>query len=198
MGIPVTDVVTLADGFDTDDATTVGFVDRLRAQSGPYVVEVGTRRADESTPTHHADWLPADGTLIMSDAFPGLDVDVVADAETMTPFESDVYDAVVCCFTLEHIPRPWRAIEAFARILRPGGELYVATHQTFPVHGYPSDYFRFTTEALALLGEDAGLIVESTDYTFPCAIQPEIDLARWNSAAPSWLIVSARYRKTSP
>ena len=35
--------------------------------------------------------------------------------------------------------------------LKIGGRLFIQTHQTFHLHAYPSDYFRFSTEALAAM-----------------------------------------------
>ena len=37
------------------------------------------------------------------------------------------------------------------KALKVGGLIYIQTHQSFPLHGYPHDYFRFSREALASL-----------------------------------------------
>ncbi len=197
MAVPdrnLTVPITPPDGFPPDDAPTV-FVEWLATQTNPLVVEVGTRQAQPGTPTHHAEWVPEGGQLTMVDAFDGYDVDVVADAETMAPFDDATVDAIICCSTLEHVPRPWRAIEAFARILRPGGTAFVATHQSFPIHGYPSDYFRFSIEAMRLLGTDVGLDTIAASYSYPAVLTPPAEVTRWNPAAPVWLNVSATYRR---
>jgi hypothetical protein len=52
--------------------------------------------------------------------------------------------------------------------LRIGGVLFVQTHQSFPLHGYPLDYFRFSEDALAsLFGTQMGFDVRATNYDFP-------------------------------
>jgi ubiquinone/menaquinone biosynthesis C-methylase UbiE len=43
-----------------------------------------------------------------------------ADAENL-PFEERSFDALVCNFAINHLPRPERAIREFARVVLPGG-----------------------------------------------------------------------------
>ena len=50
----------------------------------------------------------------------------VMDAESLE-FEDASFDAVTCAFTLFFLPRPERAADEFARVLRPGGRLIVST-----------------------------------------------------------------------
>ena len=99
--------------------------------------------------------------------------------------------AVGCCRSRPRL-RPWAATPELARVLRPGGVIYVETHQTFPIHGYPSDYWRFTREALELLALDAGLEVIGTAYKYPATIVPASDInfeRGWNASAPAFLNV---------
>jgi hypothetical protein len=57
------------------------------------------------------------------------------------------------------------------KALKVGGLLYVQTHQAFPLHGYPLDYFRFSREALAsLFGTTMGFEVVATNNDFPAEI----------------------------
>ncbi len=54
------------------------------------------------------------------------------------------------------------------KALKVGGLLYIQTHQSFPLHGYPNDYFRFSQDALAsLFGTTMGFEVVATNYDFP-------------------------------
>ena len=39
------------------------------------------------------------------------------------PVEDESFDAVLCTEVLEHVPDPVKAIEEFARLLKPGGKL---------------------------------------------------------------------------
>jgi len=169
----------------------------------PKVIEVGTLRSEAANPTHHTEWAPH-GTWLKVDAYEGTDVDLVADAHQLPadlgrllPHEPPAagFDAYVACSLFEHLERPWLAMQAAADVVRPGGLVYVQTHQSFPIHGYPSDYFRFSDKALVVLMEDAGLEVVSAGYTYPCRIIPPPEVTRWNPAAEAYLNVEALARK---
>lgn len=154
------------------------------------VLELGTLRWDVSLPTHHRDELGAGvAEWVLSDVTAGMDVDVTADAHDLAPFADGSFDAVMAVSVWEHLRRPWIAAEAVARVLRPGGLVYVCTHQTFPLHGYPDDYFRFSTHALAGIFADAGIEIDASGYAFPCRILPPKSVTRWNPAADCWLNV---------
>lgn len=53
--------------------------------------------------------------------------------------------------TLEHVEFPRKAIEEVYRILKPNGILIMSSVMNFPIHDYPSDYWRFTPEAFRSL-----------------------------------------------
>lgn len=102
---------------------------------------------------------------------------------------------ILCCSVLEHVRHPWVAMEQMSRALRPHGSLLVSTHQSFPLHYYPVDMFRFSLEALEMLMEDAGLEIEASGYNFPCKVVPMQTITPWNLEAEAWLIVEAWGRK---
>jgi len=166
------------------------FYDRLRAMSSPSVLEMGTLRWEESRPTHHKDEVPNAGMYVMTDVAPGTDVDIVSDAHTMSKDLAGMkFDAIISVSVWEHLKRPWVAANELAECLKPGGFAMVMTHQTFPVHGYPDDYFRFSDMAMNVLFEDAGLVTIESGYEYPCKIVPPKEVTRWNTAAPSFLNV---------
>jgi SAM-dependent methyltransferase len=136
------------------------------------------------------------------DALAGDDVDVIADVHELARYFPDPaqhFDAVICVAALEHFRRPWVAAEQIAKVMRPGGLGFFAAPQTFPVHGYPQDYFRFSTEALAeLFAPDVGWEVVRVEYAYPCRIVPltnEIQASGWNFEAPAWLLTAALVRR---
>lgn len=92
------------------------------------------------------------------DMRPGDGVDVVSDASRM-PFENDKYDLTICLDMLEHAEWPQAVIREIFRVTKPGGYLFLATVFAFPIHDYPSDYWRFTPNCMKLLLEDAGFDV---------------------------------------
>jgi 2-polyprenyl-3-methyl-5-hydroxy-6-metoxy-1,4-benzoquinol methylase len=134
------------------------------------ILELGTCRSNPKNPTHHRCWAAQDATYIMSDFQQGLDVDIVADAHSLTnTFELASFDAIIACSVFEHIQRPWIAAQEIAKLLKPTGKTFIQTHQSFPIHGYPCDYWRFSADALETIFGDAGLKGKSY-YEFPCQI----------------------------
>jgi len=85
-------------------------------------------------------------------------LDVVGDLLAM-PLRDGSVDAVLTTQTLEHVAEPWTFLREIARVLKPGGRLYLTAPQGFREHQRPHDYFRFTRFALANLAEGAGLRV---------------------------------------
>jgi SAM-dependent methyltransferase len=76
-------------------------------------------------------------------------------------FDSDWFDLVLCCSTLEHDKRFWRSVSEMRRVLRPGGLLVISvpgyikdpetdrgrSTLTYRVH-YSYDYYRFSEQAV--------------------------------------------------
>jgi SAM-dependent methyltransferase len=73
------------------------------------------------------------------------------------PFRDASFDAVLCTETLEHLTEPQTFLREAARVLRPGGTLFLTAPLQFREHQEPHDYFRFTRHGLALLLAGAGL-----------------------------------------
>jgi SAM-dependent methyltransferase len=84
------------------------------------------------------------------DMRPGPGVDCVADVEALPQADGSV-GTVIAMSTFEHVPRFWRAFEEIRRVLRPDGVLLVSCPFSFHIHGFPSDYWRFTPAALEVL-----------------------------------------------
>src|SRR5262249_34160543 len=87
------------------------------------------------------------------DIRPGPGVDRVASVEDI-PFEDATFGTVLALNTFEHVARFWRGFAEIRRVLRPDGVLLVSCPFHFTTHTPPSDYGRFTPEALEVLLED--------------------------------------------
>jgi SAM-dependent methyltransferase len=87
------------------------------------------------------------------DARPGPGVDQVADVQEL-PFADGTFGTVIAMSTFEHVPRFWRGFDEVRRVLRPAGAFLVSCPFYFYIHSYPSDFWRFTPQALELLLED--------------------------------------------
>jgi SAM-dependent methyltransferase len=86
------------------------------------------------------------------DIRPGPGVDLVADVEAL-PQPTGSVGTVIAMSTLEHVPRFWRGLEEIHRVLRPDGALLISCPFYFHIHGFPSDYWRFTPQALEVILE---------------------------------------------
>lgn len=81
----------------------------------------------------------------------GEGVDVVLDLEDSLPEDLGKFSHIECFSVLEHVRRPWLMAENLERLLVEGGSLHVQVPFVWRVHSYPSDYWRFTTEAIRSL-----------------------------------------------
>lgn len=82
----------------------------------------------------------------------GPGVDVVMDLE----FHADCmslghFEHIECMSVLEHVKRPWVMAHNLECLLAPGGTIYVTAPFIWKVHGYPDDYWRFTTSGVRQL-----------------------------------------------
>lgn len=186
-----------------DDAPLAAFVAAARATPPATVLEAGTAQAVPGVSTHHMRLF--DGIersqYTMIDIQAGADVDVVADLHDLPTEWTGRFGAFVASAVFEHLDRPWIAANEVARVLAPSGICYIATHQTFPLHGFPQDFWRFSTEALSMIFTDAGLEIVSVAYkhrtkiVLPSELMPREHTDGWNALFPSWAIVHLAARK---
>lgn len=159
-----------------------------RLKLAPKILLCGAKKWPGSCNTDHrahckkAKW-------VTTDISAGPEVDLVHDLQSMWLECKEQFDGIFCPAVLEHIERPWTAVHSMAQLLRPGGCLYIQTHQTFPLHGYPNDYFRFSEQALRVMCFDSGLNVVQAGYESPCTITPA-DCRVWNPLAEAFLNVT--------
>ena len=172
------------------------FLPRARALDRPRVLELGTRRSDPERKTMHDDLLLNAGEFLGTDLEPGIDVDIVADAHVLSQVVGEEsFDVILSFSTFEHIKYPHIAAHEIMKTLRVGGLLFIQTHQTFPLHNYPCDYFRFSTDALAsLFPPGMGFEVIGTEYQFPA----EIHSQESGIHLEAWLNVHLFGEKTGP
>jgi SAM-dependent methyltransferase len=75
-------------------------------------------------------------------------------------FQDNSFDVIVMLEVLEHLRDPFKAFANCSAWLKPGGALVISTPQYWHVHGWPSDYFRYTCYGLKELARVANLEVE--------------------------------------
>lgn len=103
--------------------------------------------------------------FINVDIFPFPEVDIVADASVL-PFRTGSVDAMVSESVFEHVPDASRFASEMARVLAPGGYMYVSAPFIHPYHTSPDDFNRWTMSGLKYLFRDLE-IVESGVRTGP-------------------------------
>lgn len=101
-------------------------------------------------------------TYHRADFPPAQDVDYLLSEQGLLPAIADSsYDLVLSTQVLEHVREPQAYLAEAKRLLRPGGRLLLSTHGTFPDHGCPHDYWRWTADGLRLSLSQSGLRIES-------------------------------------
>lgn len=73
-------------------------------------------------------------------------------------FRSNMFDVVLCLDCLEHDELFWLTFKECHRVLKKGGRLVISVPGLgFPKHDHPSDFYRFTGEALTFLFQHMGM-----------------------------------------
>jgi SAM-dependent methyltransferase len=74
-------------------------------------------------------------------------VDILADIASLPLADASV-DGVICTYVLEHVADARACIDEIARVVKPGGHIYVAVPFLFPTHPDPLDRWRWTLDGL--------------------------------------------------
>ena len=82
------------------------------------------------------------------DILSGPNVDVVGDAHQLSGiYPAECFDAVMALSVLEHLLMPWKFIVELNRVLKIGAVGFFSTHQCWPLHDQPWDFWRFSDRA---------------------------------------------------
>lgn len=110
------------------------------------------------------------------DINPGDNVDIVGDAHQLSQhLPATSYDFVQSISVFEHLARPWVVIAEINKVMKVGGLLFIASHQTVGMHDVPWDFWRFSDQAYrALLSEETGFKVLAAEMHEPAHIVPQL------------------------
>ncbi len=131
------------------------------------VLEIGSQNVNGTPRSVIMPHKPA--SYIGVDFAPGDGVDQVADAsDLVSVFGRDRFDVVISTEMLEHA-KDWRAaVHSMKAVLRPLGLIVVTTRGPgFPYHGYPHDYWRFTTGDFITIWDDFLFSAFKPDPQYP-------------------------------
>ena len=167
----------------------------------PVILELGVKRSQPTRSTHHKAYFAGIDTskYILSDFDEGLDVEVTADIHKLDDvFSEDQFDYIISYSVHEHLKYPDLAALKMLKCLKVGGVILIQTHQTYPLHGYPFDFYRFSREALeAEFNSLMGCEVITSYYSDPAVILPHKEVLGWNDVAETYLGVGILVRKIS-
>jgi SAM-dependent methyltransferase len=85
--------------------------------------------------------------------YPSVTTDVMIEPNSKLPFRTASLDGIGCFAVLEHVREPWAMAAEFARVVKPGGKLFIDWPFLQPTHGYPSHYYNATRNGLRALFE---------------------------------------------
>jgi len=122
----------------------------------------------------------------------GAEPDLIGDALSL-PVKDAAFDGVLATQVLEHVRRPWVALEEISRCLKPGGWCIVTVPMAWRLHEEPWDFWRFTRYGFAGIAQDAGLeVVHITEDlpVFPSILNTVLHLFAGRIFAPVRLLVN--------
>jgi len=147
-----------------------------------------------------------EGRSRLRDFFPGKEyvgcdlregpgVDRILDLQRIDLPDASV-GTVIVLDVLEHVEFCRRAMEEIHRVLKPGGVAIITSVMYFPIHDYPSDYWRFTPSGFkSLLSPFPVSIIESAGLSaFPPIVLaigfkgevPDERIKAFREAVASW------------
>jgi len=132
------------------------------------------------------------------DIIAGENVDVVGDAHQLSRHFDQKFDAVMALSVLEHILMPWKMIVELNRVMKPGGIGFFLTHQGWPVHDAPWDFWRFSDQSWrALLNAATGFEIIEARMGEPTFVVPQRlhPVNAFGMGQYSYLVSSVLFRK---
>lgn len=144
--------------------------------------------------------VPQGWTYTGMDVMAGDNVDVVGDAHRLSKlFPESRFDAVSAFSVLEHIMMPWKFIIELNRVMHAGAVGLFTTHQCWPIHDAPWDFWRFSDNSwAALLNPKTGFEIIDTALGEPAYVVPARchAVTNFGDATGGYLSSAVLFRKT--
>jgi len=156
------------------------------------VLEVGSRIVSGSMRGYLESLNPKEYVGI--DIVPGEGVDLIVNIHDIADyFEKEIFDIVICSDTLEHIDDLESASYNMHSVLKIGGKLIISvpTMDT-PYHGFPYDFWRYTTKDLEHLFSFMK-VIDAYDTEGACIIlEKQSDPFYFDSTYPVYSILRGK------
>lgn len=167
--LQTTSALTCANDGDPFHACWASFLHKLHEIPSGTVLEIGSRARSAIT---RRSSVPAHLDYVGMDILPGPNVDVVGDAHALeTLFGREKFVAAFSFSVFEHLAMPWKVALELNRVLRVGGLVFTQTHQTWPIHEEPWDFWRFSKHSWQTLFNSAtGFEIVETAHGEPARI----------------------------
>ncbi|HRE83603.1 MAG TPA: methyltransferase domain-containing protein [Opitutaceae bacterium] len=106
----------------------------------------------------------------------GENVDVVGDAHELSHyFPEECFDFAFSVSVWEHLAMPWKVSLELNRILKTGGVAMINSHQCWPSHEEPWDYYRFSEYSWStLFNPYTGFEILTCGQGFPGIVVPGV------------------------
>lgn len=165
--------------------TDAYFWEKVAAHPTSTVLEVGSRARSGVV---RKNLVPTTCSYTGMDITAGENVDVVGDAHRMSEFlPHHHFDFVFSVAVWEHLAMPWRVSLELNRVMKLGGEAMIATHQSWPGHEEPWDFFRFSNFTWdALFNEDTGFEIVKRGTGVPCVMAPALHWSALRGSELEW------------
>jgi predicted SAM-dependent methyltransferase len=155
---------------DVYHALQAKFYSMLSPQAGR-VLELGSRNRSGVL---RKGLIPDHLEYVGVDILQGENVDLVGDAHELSRlFPPESFDAVFATSVFEHLMMPWKVVIELNHILKQDGLVMLTSHQSWPLHEMPWDYWRFSDQAwYALFNSATGFEIIETALGERCSIVP--------------------------
>lgn len=149
------------------------FLNEMAKRDGGTLIEIGARA--RSGVSRKA-LVPPRFKYVGVDILQGDNVDLLADAHQLSNyFLPESIDGIFCFSLFEHLLMPWKVAIEMNKVMKTGALGAIVTHQSWPVHDAPCDYWRFSAYAWkGLFNRDTGFEVLSAQQSDPAYLVPNI------------------------
>lgn len=131
------------------------------------LLDVGSRAVSGHKLTHRQIIEGSGLRYIGVDVVDGPNVDLVMKKPYRLPARSNSVDLIFCGQVFEHVPYFWVTIMEMARVVRPGGLIFITAPSRGHRHSPPTDCWRFYPDGMLAMAAFARLRVLEAHTDFP-------------------------------